>query len=461
MFKLKQFLVFYSCVFFASYFVWAEGATFQYFRGTATAQPILDLSEVSTSSNIKIGNQTPDDSSKIYLHIYASCHSEPIARVKNPLSSKIAAHTEVTLSTKTGSEPEDRSGFSFKVPNSFFFKEATSGVNFDALESTFDNTVIMGKENGRHLSRPGYLFFILDKASYFGNHLDDISGASLGKLKDALQVIQLSQLGTGRTDGAGYVGFDGDISYTPKTAKVSSDGRSITLNLRVPGEILSGENFTFASICGAYHSPIMLSFKKDSYPVISAQVKFPIHPVYSKVYWPEIYNDTYFLVLDEDGDGFIRNEKEVFGDSLGKFKNGFDNLARFDNNKDNRLNEKDAVWTKLKLWQDLNTDGVGSPDELLSLSDKKVQWISVGYNSVSITMKNAKVKQVSKFGFSKKNGRTVVGQAWDYWFKPAGGELKLRKGPHLYQAGVRTPSALSSEPNSLEFKKIKNKNPNN
>ncbi|MFN2510190.1 MAG: hypothetical protein ABR568_01955 [Pyrinomonadaceae bacterium] len=82
---------------------------------------------------------------------------------------------------------------------------------------------------------------------------------------------------------------------------------------------------------------------------------------------------------------------ELFGSSSlqpyltpGESKNGFRALALFDKtdfggNNDGQIDEKDSVFSSLKLWQDRNHNGVSEAEELQSLSNSVIRVIETRY----------------------------------------------------------------------------------
>ena len=40
------------------------------------------------------------------------------------------------------------------------------------------------------------------------------------------------------------------------------------------------------------------------------------------------------------------------------------NWQKYDENKDNVIDSKDSIWSKIKLWRDLNTDGISDITEI-------------------------------------------------------------------------------------------------
>src|SRR5262245_26889770 len=65
------------------------------------------------------------------------------------------------------------------------------------------------------------------------------------------------------------------------------------------------------------------------------------------------------LALDRNDNGVIDDGSELFGTATRKrdgtlAKNGFDALAEFDLNGDGKIDERDAVYSRLRLWIDAN-----------------------------------------------------------------------------------------------------------
>lgn len=88
------------------------------------------------------------------------------------------------------------------------------------------------------------------------------------------------------------------------------------------------------------------------------------------------------LVLDRDGDGKITNGQELFGDQTllsngTRATSGFEALREFDDNKDGKIDASDIVYLKLKVWQDLNRDGVSQAEEMKSLAYVGIKAINL------------------------------------------------------------------------------------
>jgi hypothetical protein len=89
-----------------------------------------------------------------------------------------------------------------------------------------------------------------------------------------------------------------------------------------------------------------------------------------------------WLALDKDGNGTIDSGRELFGvDTIkrnGKrAKDGFDALADFDLNTDGKIDALDNVFANLRIWRDLNQDGISQSNELFGLNDFGIASINV------------------------------------------------------------------------------------
>jgi trimeric autotransporter adhesin len=132
-----------------------------------------------------------------------------------------------------------------------------------------------------------------------------------------------------------------------------------------------------------------------------------------------INNQDGLLIRDLNNNSTIDNGGELFGSETllqngQKAANGYLALAELDSNQDKIINAQDAAFNTLKIWQDLNSDGKSTANELFTLADKNIQSISTHYTDVQQTDANGNItKQISTF--TKTDGTT--GATADIWFQ--------------------------------------------
>jgi hypothetical protein len=154
-----------------------------------------------------------------------------------------------------------------------------------------------------------------------------------------------------------------------------------------------------------------------------------------KLSWTAPGSDDAWLAFDRDGDGRISKGAELFGNFtyqpdplLNEEKNGFLALAEFDQpssarngnhggNGDGIIDRNDAVFSSLRLWQDVNHNGVSELDELHTLQELGIASLELRYRLSKRTDEHgnqfryrAKVKDV--------HGAQAGRWAWDVFLIP-------------------------------------------
>ncbi len=84
------------------------------------------------------------------------------------------------------------------------------------------------------------------------------------------------------------------------------------------------------------------------------------------------------LAIDKNGNGTIDDNGELFGNDA-THATGFEALAAYDSNHDNKITSADAQFANLRVWIDTNMDGVSQASELHTLSELKITSISLLY----------------------------------------------------------------------------------
>lgn len=118
--------------------------------------------------------------------------------------------------------------------------------------------------------------------------------------------------------------------------------------------------------------------------------------------------DDGWLVLDRNGNGSIDSGRELFGVDTMKSNsqlasNGFDALKDLDANSDGRIDAADSVFANLRIWRDLNQDGISQADELSTLGANNIVSIGVNAKTVSTDLGNGNIQSAAGT-FTRANG---------------------------------------------------------
>ena len=176
-----------------------------------------------------------------------------------------------------------------------------------------------------------------------------------------------------------------------------------------------------------YADPLILDLDGDGFEItpLSTGIIFDANGDNIKTGMAWAGADDGMLVWDRNGNGSIDSGRELFGDETllangQKAAHGFSALSELDKGSlvngtvvganDGVFDIKDAQYASLRIWRDLNQDGISQSNELKTLIETGVTNIKLGSNAASTSYRDAILAQSSTF--TRADGST--GQAGSF-----------------------------------------------
>lgn len=164
------------------------------------------------------------------------------------------------------------------------------------------------------------------------------------------------------------------MSFSTKGIVQTADGKEIeiSLNLKLSRNFIQSHNINIrAGQAAQTVDPLVINFSGGSANLTETKFDFDLDFDGKTDQISFTGSNSGFLALDINNNGKIDNGKELFGPSTG---NGFSELAQYDEDGNNWIDEGDSIYDKLHIW----TKDANGQDQLFALKDKDVGAIYLG-----------------------------------------------------------------------------------
>ena len=170
-------------------------------------------------------------------------------------------------------------------------------------------------------------------------------------------------------------------SFSASGVIKTADGREIgfNLDLAMKREYLSETNVSLRAGDAVKKDPLVINFNGMAAELTDTRFNFDIDADGTSEKVASLGAGSGYLALDKNHDGTINSGAELFGTKTG---NGFTELAAYDQNRDGWIDEQDAVFSQLKVWQ-------GGSGGLTSLKDAGVGAINLASQQTPFALKDS------------------------------------------------------------------------
>jgi hypothetical protein len=196
--------------------------------------------------------------------------------------------------------------------------------------------------------------------------------------------------GSGERQGWGLVYDYYESHYEAESTSFSAsgvvhtaDGREIDISveLNMSREFYSEQQFSLRA-GDALKDPLVVNFSGSAAQLTERSFSFDIDADGTSDQIAFVGPGSGFLALDRNGDGEINDGSELFGPESG---NGFADLAKYDADGNNWIDESDSIYDRLRIW---SKDASGN-DELVALGQRGIGAIYLGHIDTPFLLKDA------------------------------------------------------------------------
>jgi len=172
--------------------------------------------------------------------------------------------------------------------------------------------------------------------------------------------------------------------FTAQGSILTADGQQIEIEieLNMSREFISRQNIDIRAGAARVKDPLVINFSGTAAQLTNNKFSFDIDVDGTEEQISFVAPGSGFLALDKNQDNSINNGSELFGALTG---NGFAELAQYDEDDNNFIDENDSIYNQLRIW---TQDNEGNR-QLIALGQTNVGAIYLGYTRTPFEINDA------------------------------------------------------------------------
>ncbi len=184
--------------------------------------------------------------------------------------------------------------------------------------------------------------------------------------------------------------------FSAKGVVKTSDGETFSFNIKLSlsREFMIERNISVRiGDAVRLQDPLVINFGGTSAQLTSTKFSFDLNADGKTEHISSVGPNSGFLAIDRNSDSKINDGGELFGPKTGR---GFQELAVYDSDHNNWIDENDPIYDKLLIW----FKEPGGKESLVSLKQKEVGAIYLGYQSTKFDLNNSQNEMLGQLNSS-------------------------------------------------------------
>lgn len=171
-------------------------------------------------------------------------------------------------------------------------------------------------------------------------------------------------------------------SFNAEGSITTKDGKSIdfSVSLSMSRSFYTESNLNIRVGDAAKTDPLVINFDGNAAELTDTYFEFDIDSDGSLDQIATLKSNSGMLALDKNQDGIVNDGSELFGPKTG---NGFTELAAYDEDNNQFIDEADSIYQQLRIWQ-RHEDG---SQQLIALGEKNIGAIYLGHVTTPFQLK--------------------------------------------------------------------------